>query len=82
MLLLALVSQPIGHTCFNWEIECIKPQLLTLVILGDPLIASLLGYLIFKEISGIRVLGGAAILVVGVAIATLSTQQHQKKLAK
>ena len=49
VLLLALVSQPIGHTCFNWEIECIKPQLLTLVILGDPVIASLLGYLYSKK---------------------------------
>ncbi|MEO0374218.1 MAG: DMT family transporter [Cyanobacteria bacterium P01_A01_bin.17] len=79
VLLLALIPQLIGHTCFNWAMGWIKPQLLTLVILGEPIVASLFGYWIFGEVQGGGVWFGAMILVVGVAIATLSPH-HQPAL--
>ncbi|MEM8809351.1 MAG: DMT family transporter [Cyanobacteria bacterium P01_G01_bin.38] len=79
VLLLALIPQLIGHTCFNWAMGWVKPQLLTLVILGEPIVASLLGYWVFREVQGVGVLVGAMILVAGVAIATLSTQNQEHK---
>ncbi|MEO0459151.1 MAG: hypothetical protein AAF152_21600, partial [Cyanobacteria bacterium P01_A01_bin.114] len=54
----------------------VKPQFLTLVILGEPIVASLFGYWMFREVQGIEIWVGVIILVTGVAIATLSHQNQ------
>lgn len=76
VILLALIPQLLGHGCFNWALGCVKPQVLSLVILGEPIVASLLGYWTFREIQGVDVFIGALILLVGVAIATHSQQKN------
>ncbi|WP_215618102.1 DMT family transporter [Leptothoe kymatousa] len=77
VLLLALIPQLLGHGCFNWALGWVKPQVLSVVILGEPMVASLLGYWTFGEVQGIEVVVGAVILLFGVAIATIS--QHQPR---
>ena len=72
ILLLALVPQLIGHSCFNLAVQHIKPHALTLVILGEPMIAGLLGYWVFGEAQGVSVIIGAGVLITGVAIATVN----------
>lgn len=81
VFLLAVVPQLVGHTCFNWAMGWVKPQLLTLVILGEPIVASLLGYWTFGEVQSVTVMLGAIILIVGVAIATISHQKQQTQAA-
>jgi len=71
MLMLALFSQLVGHTSINWAVRSISPTLVTLVILLEPLGATLLGYLVFAEVPGLEVAIGAVLLLSGVAIATL-----------
>lgn len=73
LLLMAVGPQLIGHTSFNWALRWISPTLVTLVILFEPVGASILGYLIFGELPGIGVIGGAIVLLIGVAIAALAT---------
>ncbi|MGK7922087.1 MAG: DMT family transporter [Trichodesmium sp.] len=75
LLLMALLPQLIGHTSFNWAVRWISPTLVTLAILFEPVGASFLGYLFFGEVPSVIVLFGAVILLVGVAIAALSSQQ-------
>ncbi len=74
IVLMAIGPQLIGHTSFNWALRWISPTLVTLVILFEPVGASILGYLIFGEIPGMRVIGGALLLLMGVAIAALATR--------
>lgn len=71
ILLMALIPQLIGHTSFNWATRHVPPVLVTLVILLEPVGASFLGYLLFGEFPGVRVLLGAAALLFGVALAVL-----------
>lgn len=71
VFLMAIFSQLIGHTSFNWAIRWISPTLVTLAILFEPISASLFGYLIFGEIPSNIVLLGGLILLMGVAIAVL-----------
>ncbi|AEB11289.1 DMT family transporter [Marinithermus hydrothermalis] len=66
---MAVSSQLIGHTSFNWAVRWMNPTLVTLVILLEPVGSSLLGYLVFGEVPGRTVLLGAAILLSGVALA-------------
>jgi drug/metabolite transporter (DMT)-like permease len=66
-LLLAFIPQLVGHSSFNWAVRWISPTLVALVILAEPVGSSILGYLVFGEVPGYLVLGGAAVLLVGVA---------------
>ncbi len=66
-ILLAFVPQLVGHTSFNWAVRWVSPTLVALVILAEPVGSGVLGYLVFGEVPGALVLGGAAVLLVGVA---------------
>jgi drug/metabolite transporter (DMT)-like permease len=68
-LMLALVPQLVGHTSFNWAIKWVTPTIVTLVILMEPIGATILGLIFFGEVPGWIVLLGATILLGGVAMA-------------
>lgn len=71
ILLMAIFPQLIGHTSFNWSLRWISPTFVTLSILFEPIVASLLGLIIFAEIPSIFVLVGGSIVLSGVAIANI-----------
>jgi drug/metabolite transporter (DMT)-like permease len=75
-LLLALVPQLIGHTSFNWAVKWVTPTLVTLVILMEPIGATILGIIFFQEIPGWIVLFGALILLGGVALAVYGQDRN------
>lgn len=66
---LAIFSQVIGHTCFNWSMKYLSPLQVSLIILTEPVGASLLGIIFFQEIPSPRVIMSALVIVVGVVIA-------------
>lgn len=75
ILLMALLPQLIGHTSLSWAIRWLSPTLVTLAILFEPVISSLLAYLIFQEIPGPLVLVGGGVLLLGVAAASVGSGQ-------
>jgi drug/metabolite transporter (DMT)-like permease len=75
ILLTAALPQLVGHTILNWAVAQISPTLVTLAILFEPVGASCLGYLLFGEMPGLAVLGGAGVLLFGVVAATFGTQK-------
>ncbi len=75
ILLTAALPQLVGHTIFNWAVVQISPTLVTLAILFEPVGASCLGYLLFGEMPAPAVLGGAGVILFGVAAATFGTQK-------
>ncbi|NER52372.1 MAG: DMT family transporter [Symploca sp. SIO1A3] len=74
VLLMAAFPQLLGHTSLNWAVRWISPTLVTLAILFEPVGASFLGYLIFKEVPGLLVLVGAIVLLIGVALAIFGSK--------
>lgn len=52
IFLLGSVSQLIGHTSFNWALKHLKTSMVAISILGEPVGASILAYLIFGETIG------------------------------
>ncbi len=74
ILLMAIFPQLIGHTSFNWSLRWISPTFITLGILFEPIVASLLGLIIFAEMPSIFVLVGGSIVLSGVAIASQSVR--------
>lgn len=49
MVLLAIIPQLIGHTAFNWALKHLKASMVAITILGEPIGASILAYIIFRE---------------------------------
>jgi drug/metabolite transporter (DMT)-like permease len=75
ILLLGGIPQLIGHSCLNWGLRWLSPTLMAFVILTEPLVAGLLGWLVLGEpLTGPIVLGGGLILT-GMAIALTSSSQ-------
>lgn len=72
--LLAVFPQLVGHTSFNWAVRWLSPTVVTLIILLEPVGAGVLGIVVFGEMPGPAVLGGAVLLLVGVAIAAMGSR--------
>lgn len=70
LLLLALVPQLVGHTTFNWALKFLSPTTVSVLILGEPVGATLLAYLIFGE--SVSWLKGCGLVLLGAGI-TLSS---------
>lgn len=68
IFLMAILAQLVGHTTFNWAVKSISPTLVSLVLLFEPIVASILGWLIFGEIPHFSVCIGAIVLIIGVAV--------------
>ena len=76
LLGMALFSQVLGHTSFNWAMRFISPTFVTLAILFEPVSASLLGFFVFGEVPSVLVLIGAIILLLGSSIAIWGGQKN------
>lgn len=74
VLLMALIPQLVGHTSFNWAVRWISPVIVTLVILLEPIGASLLAFALFGELPGPQVLAGAVVMLAGVVLAVLGNR--------
>jgi drug/metabolite transporter (DMT)-like permease len=67
-ILLALIPQLIGHTTFNWALRFLSPTTVAVLILGEPIGATLLAYFFFGEglslpkALGLFVLGSGVVL--------------------
>ncbi|RPJ16593.1 MAG: DMT family transporter [Desulfobacteraceae bacterium] len=60
---LAVVSQIIGHTCFNWALRWFTPGLVAVTLLGEPIGSTMLAYFIFGEkLTVLKLTGGCLIL--------------------
>ncbi|NEO56968.1 MAG: DMT family transporter [Okeania sp. SIO3B5] len=78
-LLMALFPQLVGNTSFMWVVRWLSPTFVSLATLFEPVGASFLGYLLFGEVPSIMVFFGAIILLIGVAIASISQKSKVKK---
>ncbi len=76
LVLMAILPQLVGHTSFSWAVNRTSPTLVMLAILFEPVGASGLGYLFFQEIPSLTVVGGAIVILIGVAIAVLGTKSN------
>ncbi|MFP4608446.1 MAG: DMT family transporter [Candidatus Aenigmatarchaeota archaeon] len=61
---LAAVPTVLGHTLFNWGLKHIKARIISISFLGEPLGATILAFIILKEVPpDLTMLGGAVTLI-------------------
>jgi len=76
MVLLAVVPQLIGHTAINWSLKHLKTSMVAITILGEPVGASILAYIIFHET--IKSFQGIGIVLIFLAI-IISSRKGRKE---
>ncbi|MEO0849638.1 MAG: DMT family transporter, partial [Cyanobacteria bacterium J06648_1] len=68
VFLMAIMSQVIGHTSLNWAVRWLSPTLISLSLLFEPVVASLLGAIIFNEVPSLGLLFGGVTILLGLAV--------------
>ncbi|MCQ6560051.1 DMT family transporter [Paenibacillus mendelii] len=62
-LLLAIVPTVFGHMIFNWLLQYVKATTISMTVLAEPIGASLLGMLLFREmVTGFQLVGGVFVI--------------------
>ncbi|RLC63333.1 MAG: EamA family transporter [Chloroflexi bacterium] len=78
LALLAVVPQLIGHSAFNWSLRFVPATLITIAILGEPVGATILAFLILKEIPTLSEIGGGILILVGICVAFRKSELLQR----
>jgi drug/metabolite transporter (DMT)-like permease len=68
-LLLALVPQLIGHSSLNWALRHLSAHLVTVAVLGEPVISTLLAMPLLGERPGALRISGGVVTLLGVYLA-------------
>jgi len=68
MVLLALVPQLIGHSCLNLAIRFIPVTFVSVAILGEPVGATLLGWIILHEVPTVNEIAGGLLILGGIYV--------------
>jgi len=67
-LLLAIVPTVLGHMIFNWLLQYVSPTTVSMTVLAEPVGASLLGLLLFREMLNASQLIGGVCIIAGLLI--------------
>ncbi len=73
---MALIAQIIGHSTYNWALKWLSAGLIAVSLLGEPIGATILAYIIFDEgLTVYKIIGGIFILA---AIYIAASSESQK----
>ena len=66
--LLALIPSSLGHTLYNYCLKYLKAAVVSVSLLGEPLCATIMAMIFFREIPTLYVVGGGVLVVMGIYI--------------
>ena len=69
LLLLALFPQIIGHSSFNWALRRISPAFISVALLGEPILASAIAFIVLSEGPSRSALMGGPVVLAGILLA-------------
>lgn len=75
---IAIGPMLLGHTGFNWALKHVRAPTVSLVMLGEPVGAGLIAFALpaIGEVPSARTLVGGAVILAGIAIATLAPRER------
>jgi drug/metabolite transporter (DMT)-like permease len=82
---ITLGPQLMGHTVFNWALRYVEASVISGTILAEPVISSLLAWLILSETPGLPTILGGCVVLIGLFLLLRgrrdqSASQHREKL--
>lgn len=69
LVALALVSQILGHTTYNWTLRYLSASMIAVSLLAEPIVGTLLAFLLFSESLTVVQAAGAALILAGIYLA-------------
>ncbi|MEE8120809.1 MAG: DMT family transporter, partial [Anaerolineales bacterium] len=72
-LLLAIIPQLLAHSTYNWALRYLPATKVSITLLGEPISAAVLAYLVLGEQPSPLRIAGAVIVLFGVASALIRT---------
>jgi len=76
-LAMAIGPQVFGHGSFNYALRYLSPTLVGLLILLEPVVASVAAFYLFEEMPGPVALGGMGLVIGSIAIAVIAERGPQ-----
>ena len=76
LIFLGLVPSIMGHNMLNYAIKYLSPTTVASVPLGEPIIATILGYLIFAERVPFETILGGPVILCGIYIILKSYNEN------
>ena len=76
VLLMAVTSQVVGHSSLNWLVRWVSPTVISLSLLFEPVVASLVGATVFKELPSINLIIGGSTILLGIATFLVKTRKQ------
>lgn len=71
VLALGVIPTLIGHNSLHYAVKFLRPTIVASVTIGEPVLASLLAWILFGEFVGVRTVVGGLVVIVGLLIITL-----------
>ena len=65
-LVIALVPMIFGHTVYNWTLKWLSAPLVSISLLGEPVGATILAYLLLEEVPSVLTLLGGVLALLGI----------------
>jgi len=71
----ALLGQTVGHGLINASLKSFQPQFVALMLLWEPILGSLLAFLVLGDRPGLAELAGGAVILAGLALGIVSSRR-------
>jgi drug/metabolite transporter (DMT)-like permease len=65
-LAIAIVPMIFGHTVYNWTLKWLSAPLVSISLLGEPVGATILAYLLLDEVPSVLALSGGVLILLGI----------------
>jgi drug/metabolite transporter (DMT)-like permease len=75
LVALAVVPQLIGHTSYNWALKWFSPSMVAVSLLGEPIGATILAWILFKETVTALTIGGGTLILMAIYLAVRGEKQ-------
>lgn len=77
-LSMALLPQMVGHNAISWSLRYIRADMVSVLLLLEPVGSTLLAILFLREVPSIMVMVAAPVLLVGIAMVVRSSSNERK----
>ena len=74
---MALIPQLIGHTSYNWSLRWFSASMVAVSLLGEPIGATILGYIIFGEAVTLSKFIGGGLILAAIYIASVGEERRR-----
>jgi drug/metabolite transporter (DMT)-like permease len=63
---IALIPMIFGHTVYNWTLKWLSAPIVSIILLGEPVGATILAYLLLEEVPSVLTLFGGMLILLGI----------------